>query len=102
MKILFIGNRTNVLKELINYSVELDILVLKGSTLENYCISNNLLYFPFEMKDKNMIINKVKLCNYDILISNGCPFILPVVDKLMLNVHPTYLPFLNTFDVLFT
>ena len=95
MKILFISNRTNVLKELINYSVELDILVLKGSILENYCNSNNLSYSLFEMKDKELVINKVMLCNYDILISNGCPFILPVTNKLMLNVHPTYLPFLK-------
>lgn len=95
MKILFIGNRDNVLKELINYPVELDILVLKGSVLESYCSNNNLSYTLFAMRDKKLLESRVLLCNYDILISNGCPFILPVVDKLMLNIHPTYLPFLK-------
>tara|TARA_B100000787_G_scaffold137192_1_gene106057 strand:- start:643 stop:1482 length:840 start_codon:yes stop_codon:yes gene_type:complete len=95
MKVLFIGNRSNVLQELLKKVDKLEILALKDSYLEAYCINNSINYLSFVFKDKDFVIKKVTDIDYDILVSNGCPFILPIVNRLMLNIHPTYLPYLK-------
>jgi methionyl-tRNA formyltransferase len=96
MKILFIGNRWNVLNVLLkNYNYELIIYVLIGSSLENKIKDKNIKYNIFSNTEKSKIIDIVLKQRYDILISNGCPFILPIVNKIMINIHPTYLPYLR-------
>jgi len=96
MEILFIGSRSNVLNGLLNYyNYKIDIWALSDSYLENDLVNRNIYYNAFELNDKEKMIDHVLSKNYDVLISNGCPFILPVVNKVMINVHPTYLPFLR-------
>ena len=49
-------------------------------------------------EEKTKVIESIIEDSYDILISNGCPFVLPtnkMKSKLMINVHPTYLPYLR-------
>jgi|TARA_B110000879_G_scaffold211061_1_gene302658 methionyl-tRNA formyltransferase len=103
MKILFIGNRLNVLTELfaLNEKITLiNILVLKDSLLEKSLSQQNVRYEPFYMKDKQFIVDKIKTSDFDVLISNGCPFVLPVSKiklphQKFINIHPTYLPYLK-------
>jgi len=93
MKILFIGNRINVLTQLLHNNI--DIFVLKGSYLHRYLKKLDVEYHLFDLSDKEMIVNKVMGLDHDVVISNGCPFILPVVHGRMYNIHPTYLPLLR-------
>lgn len=96
MKILFIGNRWNVLKVLLNdYNYKCIIYVQNNSFLLNEIKKRNIDHKIFCNKDKDKVINIVLKQDYDVLISNGCPFILPIVQKIMINVHPTYLPYLR-------
>ena len=92
MKILFIGNRINVLNVLLEFNPNIKILALKESYLENYLIKNGLSYNSFTISESERIYSEVNKNDFDVLISNGCPFILPVVNNRMFNIHPTYLP----------
>ena len=99
MKIIFIGNRINVLKQLLKHDeYEIDIFCLKDSFLEKYLKNITKKYRLFTLEEKTKVIERIIEDSYDILISNGCPFILPtskMKSKLMINVHPTYLPYLR-------
>lgn len=99
---LFIGNRNFVLEEMIKADLEISaILVLKGSYLELQLQHTDLNYFCFETKEQ--LINQICAQKFEILISNGCPFILPVDDLLRIcerciNIHPSLLPDLRGAD----
>ncbi len=97
MKVLFIGNRYNVLECLLEISgLEVEILALRDSVLENILVKNKISFIPFELQNKEDVLQKILYGDYDVLISNGCPFIIPVNEnmdsKLLINIHPTYLP----------
>ena len=76
MRVLFTGNRQQVLAE-----------------------AQRLFYVKtIPIISKKQIIRDIKRENFDILVSNGCPYILPVDDlkracDKWVNVHPTYLPY---------
>lgn len=95
MKILFIGNRIFVLKELLKLDYKLTIYAKENSLLEKYLVDKNIIFYSFNDQNKNEIIELVKKEDYDFLISNGCPFVLPTTKKIMINIHPTYLPYLR-------
>jgi methionyl-tRNA formyltransferase len=100
MRIIFIGNRYNVLECLMGIrNIKLDIFSVQSSTLEKTLLSKQIPFTPFEVKDKKMIIDKIYDNDFDILISNGCPFIIPIAEiinsKILINIHPTFLPYLR-------
>jgi methionyl-tRNA formyltransferase len=106
-KVIYIGNRSNALKGLIRYSNKFDLIqifVLKNSLLHQEIENFGLKYTLFEANNqsKDNFVKFLKKSDYDILISNGCPFILPVSDLnkintkgLFINTHPSFLPHLR-------
>jgi methionyl-tRNA formyltransferase len=106
-KVIFIGNRENSLEGLLSFKNELQLIkifVLKDSLLQNAIEKYNIPYSIFEKtkEAKNLIIEFLKSNCFDLLISNGCPFILPISllkafnpDALFINTHPTFLPHLK-------
>lgn len=100
-KFLFIGNRKFVLEEMLKQKcVIVKILVIKGSYLEKDIKSLDINYEVID--SKKQLISYIREIDFDILISNGCPFILPISklpqDKKYLNIHPSYLPDLRGVD----
>ncbi len=106
-KVIFIGNRVNVLNILLEhkttYSFE-KIWVLEDSPLYEMMSMQNIDYQLFNEKkeSRKMVLQYLKDSAFDILVSNGCPFKLPIREMkinnpgaLLLNVHPTYLPHLK-------
>lgn len=98
-KVLLIGNRLSCLKALeSNPKYEIvSIFADKDSLLEKYLQEKNIGYIGFGKEDKESVFQQLFDLDYDILVSNGCPFILPaselrVQGKILLNTHPTYLP----------
>lgn len=97
--VVYIGNRAMCLRVLIGnpqYRI-VRIFTVENSYLTKYCIENGIDYIPFTFNDKGKIVEQLISLNYDILISNGCPFILPVDEisingRLLINTHPTFLP----------
>lgn len=101
-KVLLIGNRLSCLKSLENNSKYEIVAVFadRGSLLENYLKEKGVSYMPFSKEDKESVFSQLFELEYDILVSNGCPLILPASKieeqgKMLLNTHPTYLPHLR-------
>ncbi|MDC2963859.1 formyltransferase family protein [Gammaproteobacteria bacterium] len=101
-KFLFVGNRFFVLEKLIDLGLDVRaILAIKGSYLERALIERNLSYT--QLSDKELLSHCVKTVDFDILISNGCPYILntellDLEKKVFVNIHPSFLPDLRGAD----
>lgn len=99
-KCIFIGDRLGVLKE-IERIKELKlshVFVLKDSFLYRNRSLISCRYTIFGHKDQTKVFSRISALNFDILISNGCPIILPLSKlskhgQIFLNIHPSYLPY---------
>ena len=97
---IFIGNRLAVLQEIMRMErLELaHVFILKNSFLYKKRRAIHCPYTIFDNKDEEKIISRISSLDFDILISNGCPFVLPVSNmsrqgEIFLNIHPSYLPY---------
>lgn len=95
---VYVGNRYYVYKKMVQYNLNIvKVFAVRGSYLEEYLINNEI---EFEYIDsKRELINMIKEQEYDILISSGCPYILPVTeltklkrDSKYINIHTSLLP----------
>lgn len=101
MKYVFVGNRKFVLEEMITQNLSIQhIFVIENTYLERDIKELANTSFSFVSSKKELLAGLEEL-EYDCLISNGCPFILPV-DKMKkakyINIHPSYLPDLRGVD----
>lgn len=93
---IFVGNRFNVLRSMLDNGINpTQILAVKDSYLAKELEDQDLNYTL--IKDKDHLIKIIKSTDFDILISNGCPHILPVSSikrehQLFINIHPSFLP----------
>lgn len=99
MKACFIGNRLNVLSAILDSNLEVIAVFLQKNS---YAMENiqTLTYTPnniiiFDNKDE--LIKEITKYKFDLLISNGCPFILPIsklkkANEIFINIHPSLLP----------
>lgn len=96
MKYIFIGNRAFVFKKMEELKLEIiKIFVVKNSYLEKYLIEQGIQYEVITTKKE--LITKIKKLKFDCLISNGCPYILPISElkkdnQRFINIHPSLLP----------
>lgn len=89
MKILFIGNRWNVVKQLLDEDIT--IMAQAGSCLVKELTDRGIKHIRCHFKSD--MTRAMEETEWDVLISNGCPYILPVIPgKVMINIHPAYLP----------
>lgn len=98
-KVIFIGNRYKVLEKIRNNKfLELvDVYTVENSLLEDQLIKYGVDYRLINKRCFEETIEKIKNTKYDILVSNGCPFRLPISDlatdkQKFINVHPSCLP----------
>ena len=100
MKILFVGNRRFVLEEIQKKNLDCEVLVIKNTHLEKDVILKNFKNFRL-VSSKEELLEIIKETEFDIFLSNGCPFILPIKDlkpKKYVNIHPSFLPDLKGID----
>ena len=76
------------------YQNKFEVIALLPYNKKNE-LSENMTTFFF--KNKNELIQKIKTMDFDILVSNGCPYILPVSQikkqhQIFVNIHPSLLP----------
>lgn len=97
--ILFIGNRPKVLTEITKFEDLnlVSVFVLAESFLHIEMKHADLEHVLFSIRDKQHVIDRISETEFDILISNGCPFIIPVSKikkphQLFINIHPSFLP----------
>lgn len=99
-KFLFVGNRKFVLEELFKKNLDLTVIIIKNSHLEKEFKKFKLKKF-YLISNKYQLLKLLKKINFDVLISNGCPFKIPInifKNKTLINVHPSYLPDLKGID----
>ncbi len=101
-KILFIGNRFPVLNVLLRDSdfTVTHVLSQKDSFLQKDLDAQHIPYTSYGTDDKERVVSTILSAEYDILVSNGCTFILPISQfqnehRVFINVHPSYLPYLR-------
>lgn len=98
---IFIGNRSGALRGVPNFR-ELRLTRVWGlanSPLDREWQSLNIdaEYVRFDLKDKPAVLDHLARTDFDILLSNGCPFVVPLVTlrkpgRLFVNLHPSLLP----------
>jgi methionyl-tRNA formyltransferase len=97
--VLFIGNRSGVLREISRFG-ELEVTAvyaLQNSRLQQDTNELRCNVRLFECTEEDAVLDEISGADFDLLISNGCPFILPIENlrypnRLFLNVHPGLLP----------
>ena len=93
--VLCVGNRNSAIETLHGAGNPIQVIAKRGSLLEKYCIENAIEYrlLPSKKSDFLAILNGLE---FDILVSSGCPFVLPVSQlsgkAKFTNLHPTLLP----------
>lgn len=98
----FVGNRMFVLDAMLRMGLVVNsIFAVRGSHLERQLASSGKTFVAFDTKQE--IVEALARTTFDILISNGCPFILPVNrlregNRVLVNIHPSYLPDLRGRD----
>lgn len=99
MKYLFIGNRRFVLEELLKCSDNVEVYVIDNTHLCKEPLLKNIKHTI--LKSKADVNNILKTKEYDVMISNGLPFILKPSElpaKTLVNIHPSFLPDLRGVD----
>lgn len=96
MRYLFIGNRFSVLEQMLEKNLDVfRILTPPDSYLARELEQKNIPYSVVE--NKKQACSAIEATSFDVLVSNGCPFILPVSSiqkegQRFINIHPSPLP----------
>ena len=100
-KYVFVGNREYVLKEMIRMGLNIvGVYVMENCFLHRRLQEEKFIDFVAISK-KKQLLEILAITDFDILVSNGCKYILPINDMkeaTYINVHPSYLPDLKGMD----
>jgi methionyl-tRNA formyltransferase len=101
-RFVFVGNRRFVLQEMLRRdSGSLSVIAIAGTHLQ-HDLDNNMVPVDYRVvSSKKELLALLAQTPYDVLVSNGCPYILPVTDlptARYVNIHPSCLPDLRGVD----
>ncbi|CUU79800.1 Methionyl-tRNA formyltransferase [Campylobacter hyointestinalis subsp. hyointestinalis] len=94
-KYLFVGARLGVLETMLSLNLNTQILILEDTFASQKLTRQNIKFRSFN--SKNELLEIIKNIDFDILVSNGCPYILPISNlkkdgQIFINIHPSLLP----------
>jgi methionyl-tRNA formyltransferase len=104
LRFIFIGNRKFVLESLISAGLNLTrAFVVAGTHLERDIQRGEVkgVYDYVLISSKEELVSNLRQESFDIAVTNGCPYILPLAslpEAQYVNVHPSYLPDLRGVD----
>lgn len=103
-RFIFVGNRRFVLERMLTEGVNLtDVIVIEETHLARD-FSNGVVNCPAKLhsvSNKKDLLSRLSAIDFDVLVSNGCPYILPISslpNAIYVNIHPSYLPELRGVD----
>ena len=104
-RFVFVGNRRFVLEEMVEQGLNIvEAIIVSGTHLERDFLAGKI---PITNVMVSIIENKQELLEivnrgeFEVLVSNGCPYILPIAElpeARYVNIHPSYLPDLRGVD----
>lgn len=103
-RFVFVGNRRFVLDEMLAMGCDIaSVFVVGGSHLDRDIQADSERYDALNVirvSSKDQLLHAIANIGFDVLISNGCPYIIPVDDKerKYVNIHPSFLPDLRGVD----
>lgn len=103
-RFIFVGNRRFVLEQMLQDGLEMvGVFIVKGTHLERDYQNGALsgLTNVCIIGSKAELLNLIHSTAFDVLVSNGCPYILPVGElppARYVNIHPSCLPDLRGVD----
>ncbi len=95
-KYFFVGTRFYCLEKMIDLGLNIVCsAVIKDSFAEKGLKEKNIEYITVESKQQ--LLDLIRNTEFDVLVSNGCPYILPISklrkrDEKYINIHPSLLP----------
>jgi methionyl-tRNA formyltransferase len=101
-RFVFVGNRRFVLQEMLRRDAgPLSVIAIAGTHLHRD-LDNQLIPLAYRVvSSKKELLALLAQTPYDVLLSNGCPYILPVAElpaARYVNIHPSCLPDLRGVD----
>lgn len=100
-KYVFVGNRECVLQKMLDMQLNIKaVYVMENSFLQRWLEKQHIIDYTVVSK-KRQLLEYLSEIDYDVLISNGCKYILPIDDMkkaLYINIHPSFLPDLKGMD----
>lgn len=98
IKTLFIGNRPAILNSLLkNRHIELVRILTTDKSLTNSPDCKGRISLISSSSDKHKVMDAIATSDYQLLVSAGCPYIIPAIPcletKICINSHPSMLPF---------
>lgn len=100
-KYVFVGNREYVLREMIRMNLNIEaVFVIENSYLHNRLLDDEFIKYTV-ISSKKQLLNSLSVLDYDVLVSNGCKYILPIDSMrkaVYINLHPSLLPDLKGMD----
>lgn len=99
-KFLFVGNRLEVLQAMLqtchNLTICMQSQTYAAHTLQT-SLSPKYKKHCYEFSSKKELLALVQSLEFDVLVSNGCPYILPISQiqkphQIFINCHPSLLP----------
>jgi methionyl-tRNA formyltransferase len=103
-RFVFVGNRRFVLEQMLADRVHLEaVIVVAGSHLERDLAGDLSTALPkvIVVRSKKDLLDALQVLDYEVFLSNGCPYILPVQQlpaAKYVNIHPSCLPDLRGID----
>lgn len=99
MKVLFIGSRSEVLERILDLNEELVCAYVTANSYASKLLSKkNHKHKIIDKFNKNDVFLEISKIDFDLLVSNGCPYIIPVEKikkhhQVFINIHPSFLPY---------
>jgi len=99
MRVLFLGSRTGVL-DAIRHMPEVEpvaFFVVRDSEAHRYASAHGLPHVAFSRHERETVLRGVEGTDFELLVSNGCPIVLPVSrlarpHQRFVNIHRSLLP----------
>ena len=93
-KFLFLGTKINVLEYMVDLKLKINIIVPNDSNIVYYLKNKKLSFQTFSKKSE--LLDLITNTDFDVLISNSCPYILPIsqikkAGQIFVNIHPSFL-----------